>query len=479
MLLAGGVLVVAPWKMIDPDALVRLTVGRTIVQLGTVPQNDPLSFPAPGQLWSHPEWLGDLIWYAAHAAAGEPGMQLLKLSLLCGAWVLVLLLARRKGAAVVVAVTLLLLLIPGLAWRFSLRNHLHALWLVPLYGLLLQSARSRPRRLLLLLPLGVLWANLHGSFPLGWVVLGVAAVQALAHGRRRLALAIGLLLCVHPLLGAASPRGFGNYGQIVDHLVHGAVYRELINEWSSPLQMAPWIAHLPLHLLAALGLLSLLPRCNRGPRLAGPALLLGAGLLLGYSSQRFIPLSVALAAPGVALNLSRWLQGLDARPRRLLIAGACTAAVAVLLYMGLQLRTDPRPPVPKRAASPAAMARFLARTAPAGARLFNSFDSGPWLLWLATPRVKLYIDPRNNQGAPALQRYVRQVLPSPGRFEQEVADHGITLAEVDGGPRMATLATHLRRSTRWKRIYHDGQHTLYALDVPANAGLIADRAQCE
>ncbi len=34
LLLVAGVVAVAPWKMIDPDALMRLTAGRVIVEQG-------------------------------------------------------------------------------------------------------------------------------------------------------------------------------------------------------------------------------------------------------------------------------------------------------------------------------------------------------------------------------------------------------------------------------------------------------------
>ena len=474
LLLAAGVVAVSPWQMIDPDALMRLAAGRFMVQQGAVPATDPFTFTAPGAPWCNPEWLGDVVWYAAYRAGGEPGLQVLKLLLLCGAFLLVLRLARRQGASAVVALALLLLLLPGLAWRFTLRNHLHALWLIPLYGLVLNSARDNPRRVLLLLPLGLLWANLHGSFPLGWVPLAAAVVQALIQRHRRLALLSVGVLCLHPLLAAVSPHALGNYQQLLDHALHGPDYRALIMEWQSPLQVSQGMMHLPLHLLAALGLLSCLPRCNRGARAVGPSLLLLAALALGYTSQRFIPVAVVLAGPGVAANLSRWLAEAPDRLRSRAGGAFLAVALGLLLIAAALLRTDPRPPVLQRPSSPAALARFLAREAPPGARLFNDFDSGQWLLWLAAPRVKLYIDPRNNHGAASLRRYLDQLLPNPPLFEREVRRHGITMAEVDSAePRAAALAAHLARSSQWTRVFFDGRRSLYARDVATNKGLIA------
>ncbi len=472
LLLVAGVVAVAPWKMIDPDALMRLTAGRVIVEQGAVPRTDPFTFVAPQVPWHNPEWLGDLAWFAAHRAGGDAGAQTLKLALLAGAFLLALALARRLGASPVMAAALLLLLLPGLAWRFTLRNHLHALWLIPLYGLVLQHARRHPRILLLLLPLGALWANLHGSFPLAWVIIAAAAAGALATGQRLRGMYLLALLGLQPLLGVVSPHGLGNYQQVLDHALNSADYRALILEWRSPLQVPPGMMHLPLILLAALGLLSFAPRCNRGRAAVEPALLSAAALALALSSLRFIPAAALLAAPAVAANICRWLARRPPRLQSRAGWGALAVALALLAAAAAFLRTDSRPPVLRRPGSPAALARFLGQYAPPDARLFNQFDSGQHLLWLAGHRVKLYIDPRNNQGAAALRRYVERVLPDPRVFEQEVRRLGITLAEVNAAsPRSRALAAHLARSPRWRRVFFDGDRAVYALDAPATRAL--------
>ena len=475
-LVLAGVAAVAPWKMVDPDALAHLATGRLVLEQGAVPRFDPLTFSAPDRVWSNPGWLGDVIWYGAFKLGGEPGLQAAKAGLLTLAWLLVLALARRRGAWPMLAAAVVLLLLPGLAWRFTLRNHLHALWLVPLYGLLLERARRRPMLALALAPLAVAWANLHGSFPVSWALVAAAAVQAVASGQRRLALVLGLVLAAHPLLALVSPLGCGNYLQLIDHVMHAQLYRQLIIEWRPP-ELGARMASLPLLVLVLLGLAACLPLANR-PWRWDQLLLLLAGVGLALASRRFIPLAVVLTAPTVAAGLTGQLAAARPRLRRLLPPGALALGLVLLAPVAHALRTDARPALLRRGGA-VELARFVGRHAPPGARLFNAYNSGPYLLWLAAPAgVRLYIDPRNNLGALALRRYAGVTVRRPRRFANEARRLGVTLAEVDrGAPRMLPLARYLARAPGWRRVYRRGQRALYAREVPANARLIARHAR--
>jgi hypothetical protein len=124
--------------------------------------------------------------------------------------------------------------------------------------------------------------------------------------------------------------------------------------------------------------------------------------------------------------------------------------------------------------SPERAARFVSAHVPAGARLANLFDDGPWLIFLSAPRVLHYLDPRNNLGAARLDRYVREVLADPQQFEAEVARLGINLALVrDDDPHAATLAEYLAGAPDWPLVYWDGRHALHARTIETNRSLIA------
>jgi hypothetical protein len=486
VLLAAATVLVSPWRMVDPDGLARLAVGRHIVETGAVPRTDPFTFAAPDRPWSNPEWLGDVAWYGAWRVAGEGGVVALRLALVALGFLLALRLARRLGAATLPALALLLAALPAGLARFTERNHVHALWLIPACGLLVAAllparaaappapaARPVWPRLLGLALLVVAWANLHGSFPLAWLLLAAALAQAAvdrselagteSDGARRHAVAGAVLLLVlAPVLGMVSPHLWRNYGQLVEHLAGAPVYRAVIVEWQSPLTAPSPLMHLPLHLLAAVGVASFVPRCNR--RQAGAAVVLLAGLALAYTAQRFVPEALLLVVPPVAANVTRVAAGSTATFRRVLVAALLLVALPLVAFAAWGARHAGPASVLARAGSPVAAAKFLSGEA-AGSRVVAPFDAGPWLLWEAHGRFTLYLDPRNNLGAAHLRRFLREILPEPAAFEAEARRLGVTHVLVDTrDPGMATLGRHLAAAAApgWREVFADQRYALYA-----------------
>ena len=464
-------IMVAPWRVQDLDALARLAVGRHVVETLSVPAKDPFTFSRPEVSWINPEWGGDILWYGAHElGAGEPGMVTLALVLAALGIFLTVAWTTRAGVSPPVICALVLLSLPALAGLLHTRNYLHAYWLVPLYLLILH----RGRWLWALGPLAILWANLHSSFVVGWVLVAASLVDHfMAQGegegglswrarlRRPPVPVLLVVLAAHPLLAMVGPHGPGVYGQLWDHLINADVYRQWVLEWRPPHETQDLLTQAPLHLLGVLGLISFLPRCNR--RRLGGLLRLLACLALAYSSGRFLGLLAFLAAPEAAINLQRWLAPRDpvslARrlgPALLLLTGLSLAGAAIH-----QARTSQRPPVLERPGAPISAATFLARRVPAGTRLFNTYNAGPYLLWLV-PGIKLYIDPRNNLGAEHIKQYVERVVKDPAAFEKEAARTHAQLAMVDlTDGTYSRLAEHLRRSTAWKLIHMDGVFAIY------------------
>jgi len=471
-ILVGSIVLVSPWKMLDPDFLSHISIGRIILQTVSVPRTDPFTFSYPQALYVNPEWIGDVIWYLLYQTTGEASLQIFKLLIINIGWTLVLWIAIREGSRPLVAVLILMMMLPATWDRFILRNHIHAYWLIPLYWLILLKMRNEVRLVVVLLPLGIIWANLHSSFILGWVILAAAAAQALLEGRRTYAVSVIIALAIHPFMAVVSPFGFQSYLQLWDHIAGSGVYRSLLLEWNPDWYSSTFWSRIPVHVLGLSGLLSFLPRCNR--RRLDYFVLFTTGLVLAHGSQRFIPLLAVLGAPVTAINITRWLSRKSASIQRawmliLLILSLGAAGSAIW-----SVRAYERKHVLARKDAPIGVSGFINNEAPGNSRLFNPYNSGPWLLWMIAPRVKLYIDPRNNLGAQALRRYVQDLLPNPGQFEREAQRTDITLSLVDmTNADMSFLREHLNRSDRWRLVYMDGRFALYARDNPLNAELIS------
>src|SRR5204863_1588431 len=71
------------------------------------------------------------------------------------------------------------------------------------------------RWLWVLPPLFLIWANCHGGYFLGWVVLGAHCVESLARRERAVRLWMVSAACV--LASAANPNGFGTFRALLDY----------------------------------------------------------------------------------------------------------------------------------------------------------------------------------------------------------------------------------------------------------------------
>jgi hypothetical protein len=467
LVLVSALVCMAPHRISDADALSRLAMGRLLSHGLSVPSSDPFTFANPSASFGDPEWLGDLTLYALYDHFGDVGVQCAVLLTAAVGYTLALGLGMAFGAPALGMLALLLSSLPAVAPRVSARNDVHTLWILPLFAWLAATARGRRSHWLGLLALAWLWANLHASFVLGVPLLLAALADSAPDRKHWLPWSVLLIFPALPWLGLA---GSSSYVQLFDHVRGAAVYRALISEWQSPLSSGGVLAILPLHVLCVLGLWHFWQERRRIRWL--PLAMFAIGALLAYRSRRFLPLMAALIAPACAAGLV----GLRALPRRALRPLSVIASMCLLAYVGLGLRSAwHRPPTPVfgSAETPERAARFVNAHAPAGARLANLFNDGPWLVFISAPRVRHYLDPRNNLGAALLDRYVNEVLPDPGQFEAEAARLGITLALVrEDDARCAALAGYLANAPDWALVYWDGRHALHARRSTSNRGLI-------
>ena len=153
--------------------------GREVVENG-LPHTEHLTVLGEGRTWTDQQWLAQVVFYAAHGLAGMRAVILLGIAFVLLALGLAFATARTGGASSRSTFVIGFLAILAGPWGWTLRAQTAAL---PLFAgalwLLVDAARRGVRhRTLLVLPLLVLWANLHGS-----VVLGAGLADA-ARARR-------------------------------------------------------------------------------------------------------------------------------------------------------------------------------------------------------------------------------------------------------------------------------------------------------
>jgi hypothetical protein len=168
------------------DVWIHLVTGGLVLDEGEVPTTDRYSFTAPGARYVAHEWLAGAIYAAAERAAGEPGV--IAVAKLLPTLLILLLLGlvvRAARAPRELALPLALLAITVLRRRAIARPELMAaelllltLWLLWRDRSLARTAGRRSRAVFALIPIQIVWANVHGSFPIGVALaIGFPAVE--------------------------------------------------------------------------------------------------------------------------------------------------------------------------------------------------------------------------------------------------------------------------------------------------------------
>ncbi|MBQ8105135.1 MAG: hypothetical protein IJ127_19910 [Afipia sp.] len=176
----------------DADTYWQIVVGQSIIDHRALPHTDVYSFTRFGAPWMSSSWLAQVLYAASYAAAGWAGPVILAALGTAAAFALLVhILCRYFSAvhAIIVAMAAVLMS----AHHFVARPHLLALPVMVawVYGLVKASdARRAPS--LWLLPLIILWANLHGGFVLGLALIAPFALDALwnAQSPQRFSLAL-------------------------------------------------------------------------------------------------------------------------------------------------------------------------------------------------------------------------------------------------------------------------------------------------
>ena len=168
----------SPQVLGDGDTWSHVATGEWIIAHGAAPRVDPFSHSMPGAPWTAHEWLAEVLLAFAFRFGGWSGVALLTGAAVATAALIVGLSAARelRGAPLIAAVAIGLSLVTA---NLLARPHVLALPLAAAWGAGLIAARDRERAPPLgLAALMIAWANLHGGFIFGLMLIGPFALEA-------------------------------------------------------------------------------------------------------------------------------------------------------------------------------------------------------------------------------------------------------------------------------------------------------------
>lgn len=219
----------------DPDTYLHIAAGRWMWAHLTLPTADPFSYTMPGAPWTPGEWLAEAILAAVYDMTGWSGIVILSAG--CVALSLALLcryLIPRLGALPALIMTL-----AGAALVFPhtvARAHVLAMPLLVLWCGSLIAARDRSSGPpWILLPVMVLWANLHASFLFGIALAGWLAAEATweTRTRRDTAMRWGAFAAAAVAAGMLTPSGITAFIQPLRLMAMPALQTSF-GEWLPP-----------------------------------------------------------------------------------------------------------------------------------------------------------------------------------------------------------------------------------------------------
>lgn len=397
---AATLTVLAPSLLQDPDSWWHIRSGLDMLASRSFPTVDTYSHTFAGEPWIAKEWLGQILLALAYSAAEWNGVVTLiiatiSLTTFLMAWFL------SEWLKPILAVALALVAIQLINPIFTSRPNVFTLpialtWTVLLY----RAAREERAPSFWLLPLIVLWANLHATFTFGFIIAAFAWLDFLARTRlskpRELIrwIVFGL---VCPVVTLIHP--YGVKAILATFTVaSGNEAVPMIGEWVAFDAAAQPVQEVVL-LLAIFGLMV------SGLRIGwAKALFILLALHLYLTHLRFV-FFVFLLAPAIivpelatqypALSARKWLaekrddlERLFARRFVPIVAGTAALVAAAALALGSTFRIAPAQTVSAEDAI-----TFAQKNGITG-NVLNSYNFGGTLIFHG---IETFIDGRNDQ----------------------------------------------------------------------------------
>ena len=505
--------------LFDADTGWHVRTGEWILAHHQVPHTDLFSFSRPGAPWFAWEWLWDVLFAMLHQRWGLAAVVLASLAVICFTTMGLFRLARRKCNNSLVAIAVTLLATGACSIHWLARPHLFTLlFFVVTLHITERAAGSdgkpgRTKLLAWLVPLTLLWTNLHGGFFVVFLVLACyigsdllnAAIEPVAQRRA------GYLRSTKPWLvtGAAcfavtfvNPYGWGLHKHIVQYITDPYQLQH-IGEFQAISFHSPAVVYFePLMFLALLTALW----DARHRRFADVFLSLG-WLHLALIAQRNLPLFAIAAAPLVAravvaaidaareTHVTSWV-GRAASWFRTNSANfeqtdrlwrLHLASVLPVLFAGALLLAPK--PVSAKFTSTFDPARFpqgaiSALRAPESRRIFAEDQWGDYLIYRLYPSKQVFIDGRSDFYGDNFGLKYLDLLNVQYGWEKTLDQYSIDTIAIS--PKFALTST-LKISRDWRVAYDDGVTVVFRRTdsgrsrltgslVSSDEGKIRDRA---
>jgi len=455
----------------DADVGWHIRTGEWILDHKTVPYQDLFSFSKPGAPWYAWEWLADVVDGLLFRWAGLKGVVLAS-GLLLGVFATTL--VRRmnsRGVHVLVGLMVALLGIGSASIHFLARPHVFTLLLVSVSVWMIESDRERPTwRIWLLLPLTVVWTNLHGGFLAVIAILGLTAVGTalevwLGNGRTwRDALRYFQLAAGCALASLVNPYGWNLHLHVAEYLRSDWI-RNAVQEFQSPVFRNQNM--LQFEALMLTGLLVAASLIRRRQIVETLWIVFWAHMAL--ASVRHVPIFVTVAAPIIAWEVGCWWTKWTAKSKKSSIIGILNqlaadsaagfsrtsllpwvVAAGLMGVGGIKWPQDfPSAVFPTKIVHDNLELIF-------SSRVFTTDQWGDYLIF-TNPGQKVFMDGRSDFFGEEIGKDYLRITSGDWRWRELIAKYDFNLVLISTSDAIAQL---LKQEPSWRVVVDDGKQIL-------------------
>ena len=477
-LLLTAVLIAAAFPLTspirDPDFWWHLRSGQLILDSGGLLHTDPFTYTVSSHAWTMHEWLTEVFFAALYRWNGLAAVVLV-LSVVSWLGVLCIFLRARleRPSALVMALGIVLAVIVGYPiWGPRAQMITFALACLTLL-VTERHLRVGGKGALWLIPVFLVWSNLHSGFVIG---LGFMAVVVVAEGAAHLlhleqrAPARHVRQLALLLVGCAVVSAINLNGPSIILYPLGTqgspAQQSLILEWHSP-DFHDWsVRAFGVMLLTLVGMVV----ANRRIRLRDAALVL-VTVALALQSVRHIALFVAASTPVWISQTDMLVTRLRPHRRRpaalppvaiRLATWGVLAVIVAALYLGARLAPSMRTKEDSLFYAqdyPVCAARWLAAD-PLPLHVFNQYGEGGYLAYKLTAkgdRIYVFGDAAL-MGDNLLYSYGAVEAVNP-RWDSIIRGAGTDVVLFDTGAPLSNVMSH---ASDWVQVYSDPHNVAFA-----------------
>ncbi|MEM4217374.1 MAG: hypothetical protein QXZ09_05075 [Candidatus Methanomethylicaceae archaeon] len=437
----------------------HIRVGQLILETKQIPRVDLFTFTHRGEPWTYQAWLMELWLYLIYQLGGAPLIVFVHGIMIASAYVILQMelfrLTRNARVASMVIVAIAVCSMPNWAIRpQSISFPLFSLTLL----MLLRYQRQKGRSLWWLPLIFLIWANAHGGFVFGLVLLGCFTVGELWNAYRNARtlpswkVIIPILLAVSAIaINPAGPLGIVRY--VLKFVRHPATRSLNLEFTASSLAFAPGA----LIIIGIGALVVILIYRGYRPNVFESLTLFVFGFLAMWAIRN-APWFGFVAAPVTAKALK------PTSPVPHVSKSHYTLNTLILAFLiGVSIISLPwlraLIPIPRRDPSliakytPLEAAEYVCDRIPANARLFNEISFGSYLIWKC-PQIPVFMDTRFELYS--MEDWKDYLAISAGRYDwQRLLDKRQVTHLLLSRETQTDLIAAVSESPCWISIYSD------------------------